>query len=175
MAISLDSVKKDILELKASQPSTPDEFHDQEQYHQENFIYDPVEEHKWRASAEFLKAMSNTRQLRHDIRKGLIYGEDRDSLLLKAVECIAMMTEDKGFYDSVVDVLKYTSCPQSDADEKLKYLQSRMLNILSHADNIDKHIKIQDDGVRKDKLNKMLDAHLDAYKEVEKKILSQDY
>lgn len=175
MGISLDEVKKDVQELRASHMANDKDFDQVEDYQQESFLYDPIEEHKWRASAEFLKAMGGTKQLRHDIRKGLICGEDRDLLLLKAVECISIMADDKSFYDSVVDVLKYTSSPQSDLDAKLKYLQNRMVCILSYVDNIDKHINIQNDESCKDKLNKMLDIHLNTYKDVEKKILNQDY
>jgi hypothetical protein len=52
------------------------------------------------AYAEYQENITKCSNLRANISKGITGGEDPTTILLKAIECISLMTGDKLYYDS---------------------------------------------------------------------------
>lgn len=172
MAISLETVKQDIQTFKKSKPGYEFDKILEEPIGQESFIYDPVEGAKWRASAEFLKARESTKQLRHDIKKGLIYGENKDTLFLKAIECISIAVDDKDLLSSVQEILFYTSPPNPTPKDRIRELQRHMDSLIYSVENMSKQLEQGLSDKYKEKLNKMIDLHTKTYTKLEEQLTS---
>ena len=97
MSITIEKLTSDIKQINDNLLKNSVKVSNYEQQHLE--FEKSQEETKWRACAEFYKTIDITQELRREITADIKAQKDSIEILLKAIECIAVITNNNEFYE----------------------------------------------------------------------------